>query len=333
MGLANPGETMPLEGSDTLLPLEAHLTLSGVIIGPMVIIGLQFLLYGFYIMVFAVCMMVLKRRNKSPQRIFHFTSMISLFVLATLGLVINTALAVMQAASYFYQWAGKDNMVSEPMMLSITRVFPRVMIATTVLTMLANVLADVVLVFRCYVLWDSRKSMIIVPTTACVLSNAIGIVSMAITDSAHLSPGFALAELGGKATYLQDAYYIMNALINIVLTSMVARKIWLSGETHSQWHVTTARSLKKRYSSISSIILQSGLIYPLILVLSVPFTLCPSLAGWDVYPLLIQVAGICPTLMIVRVWLGFGGIAGTQSSSGSFTLNVSTASEGSWRSV
>ncbi|KAG7098068.1 hypothetical protein E1B28_000042 [Marasmius oreades] len=270
-------------------------------------------------MVFAVCMMVLKRRNKTPQRTFHFTSMISLFVLATLGLVINTTLAVTQAASYFYLWAGKDSV--QPM-LRVVHMVPGFMIASTILTMMANILADVVLVFRCYALWDFRKSVIIVPTSACILSN--GIVSMAITISSHLIPGSSLAKWGDQAARLEDVYYILNALINIVLTSMVARRIWLSG-AYSRHYSTTGEALKKRYASISTIILQSALIYPLILVISVPFTLFPALAGWDVYPLLIQVAGICPTLMIVRVGLGVGVMAG--NSSGSFTLNVSGVDE------
>ncbi|KAG7098069.1 hypothetical protein E1B28_000043 [Marasmius oreades] len=193
--------------------------------------------------------------------------------------------------------------------------------------MMANILADVVLVFRCYALWDSRRSVIIVPTIACVLSNGIGIVSMAIAISSGLSlnPGSTLAKWGSQAVYLEDVYYVVNALINVVLTSMVARKIWLSG-AHCRHYSTAGQSLKKRYTSISSIILQSGLIYPLVLFISVPFTLFPSLVGWDVYPLLIQVAGICPTLMIVRVGLGLGGVV-TGNTSGSFTLKVSGADE------
>ncbi|KAG7098070.1 hypothetical protein E1B28_000044 [Marasmius oreades] len=316
----NTGGITPPEGL-SFFPLDAHPTLSGIIIGPMVVVGLQFLLYGFYIMVFAVCMMVLKRRNKTPQRVFHFTLMVSLFVLATIGLGNNTALAIIQAVYYSDRCTGKDS--PGQVMLMVFHMLP---IASTVLTMMANILADVVLVFRCYALWDFRKSVIIVPTIACVVSNVLGILSMAIMVSLGLNPESTLAtRLGGQAAHLEDVYYIMNAFINIVLTSMVARRIGFSG---AYYPPTTGQSFKKRYASISSIILQSGLVYPLVLVMSVPFTLFPALEGWDVYPLLIQVAGICPTLMIVRVGLGVGVMAG--NSSGSFTLNVSGTDE-QWR--
>ncbi|KAL0564476.1 hypothetical protein V5O48_017570 [Marasmius crinis-equi] len=277
---ATPGEIMPVVGQ-TLFPASSHLTLSGIIIGPILVVGLQFLFYGFYIMSFTVCLIVLKRRPKTKERTFHYTMIISLFVLATLGIVDNTALAVVQAGSYFYQWAGDDIMADHKKTLE----------------MMAHLLPA----FRCYAIWDFKRIIIIIPGIACLLSNAIGIVSMAITVSAGLSPHSLLAQWISKSTYLENVYFILNALINVVLTSMVAGKIWMSASQPGDF--LPARS-KKRYISIASIVFQSGLIYPLVLVISVPFTLFPPLAGWDLYPLLIQFAGICPTLMIVRVGLG-----------------------------
>ncbi|KAF9263834.1 hypothetical protein L218DRAFT_1076989 [Marasmius fiardii PR-910] len=284
-------------------------------------------------MTFTVCMMVLRRRTKTPERTFHITLMISLFVLATLGLGINTALVVIQAASDLYQWAREEARAA-PESLTTNGLLLALRVLSLIMTMLSNILADVVLTFRCYVIWNFRKSLIIVPTIACLLSNgklsssvAIGIVSMAIMVSAASSPNSALAS---QAPYLEGTYFIMNALINVALTSIVAGRIWLTGAQSKRYF--TEESLKKRCFSIASIILQSGLIYPVILIISVPFTLLPSLSGWDLHPLLIQVAGICPTLMIVRVGLGAGVMAEKGSSAGRVTFNVEAVNE-SWHSA
>ena len=59
-------------------------------------------------MSFTICLLVLKQRAESRERTFHFITIIALFVLATLGLADNTALAVVQAGSYFYKWGGTE---------------------------------------------------------------------------------------------------------------------------------------------------------------------------------------------------------------------------------
>ena len=104
--------------------------------------------------------------------------------------------------------------------------------------------------------------------------------------------------------------------------------------------------------TISSSSFQSGLLYPLILVVSVPFTLVPALAGWDLYPLLIQFAvcapffptpesnetekisqGISPTLMIARVGLGDSRVVDTPSPLYDGTLSSGFAPESRRRTV
>ncbi|KAF9263824.1 hypothetical protein L218DRAFT_310374 [Marasmius fiardii PR-910] len=213
---AMPGQITRLK--QTSFSLEAPLTLSGIIIGPIVVIALQFLFYGFYIMAFTVCMMVLKRRNRTPERTFHFVLVISLFALATIGLGSNAVLAILQAASHFYQWDNEDH---TKFMSIMSHLLPAFEITSISLTMLTNILADIVLVFRCYAIWNFRKSVIIIPTIACIVSNCIGIVSMGIELSVGLSPTSKLGKWMEQAIYLEGAYFILNALINVILTFMV----------------------------------------------------------------------------------------------------------------
>ncbi|KAL0061050.1 hypothetical protein AAF712_012171 [Marasmius tenuissimus] len=93
---------------------------------------------------------------------------------------------------------------------------------------------------KCYVIYNFRKIIILIPAIACLLSNGkplpvlpkryyllltvlqvLGIISMAIYLSAGVKLSSPLAKLIDKAIYLENAYYTLNALINVVLTIMV----------------------------------------------------------------------------------------------------------------
>ncbi|KAK1227565.1 hypothetical protein PQX77_009432 [Marasmius sp. AFHP31] len=134
---------------------------------------------------------------------------IALFALATLGLVVNTTLVILQAGSYFYMRIGsgtEDNHVTT--LETLILVFG---VFSTILTMMA----------KCYAIYNFRKDIIFVPGVACLASNALGIISMAIDLSAGLNPNSPLAKLIDKAVYLGNAYFSFNALINVILTAMV----------------------------------------------------------------------------------------------------------------
>ncbi|KAJ8076000.1 hypothetical protein PM082_021982 [Marasmius tenuissimus] len=242
---------------------------------------------------------------------------IALFALATLGLIDNTALVILQNGSYFYKWI--DNGVGDDHARTLEMLLPAFGVSSTILTMMANILADVVLVFRCYVIYNFRKIIILIPAIACLLSNVLGVISMAIYLSAGVKLSSPLAKLIDKAIYLENTYYSLNALINVVLTIMVAGKIWLSSRQSNYYDPPKS---KKRYASIAAIIFQSGMLYPLVLVIWIPFTLLPSLAGWDIYPLPIQFAGICPTLMIARVGIESRQFTDMDSPPGDATVTV-----------
>ncbi|KAJ8075359.1 hypothetical protein PM082_019697 [Marasmius tenuissimus] len=111
----------------SLIPLSSHLTLSGIVIGPTVTVGLQFLAYGFYIMSFTLCLLVLQQRSRTRERTFHLTMIVALFILATLGLVIHTALAIFAAGGYFYErvggGAGEDHARTLEMMNNLRPAF------------------------------------------------------------------------------------------------------------------------------------------------------------------------------------------------------------------
>ncbi|EEB88381.1 hypothetical protein MPER_13814 [Moniliophthora perniciosa FA553] len=102
------------------------------------------------------------------------------------------------------------------------------------------------------------------------------------------------------------------------------RIYWISRRSTS---VASAMS-RKRYNTVAAIILESGLIYPLVLIPNVAFNTAEALAGWDLTPLMIQAAGIAPTLIVVRSGKGISvedhGVETQQTTEVNFSTYVET---------
>uniref|UniRef100_A0A0W0FAG2 Uncharacterized protein n=1 Tax=Moniliophthora roreri TaxID=221103 RepID=A0A0W0FAG2_MONRR len=100
----------------------------------------------------------------------------------------------------------------------------------------------------------------------------------------------------GDAIYFR--YLIANAVVNSLVTLLTAGRIWWVGRQ-------AMKVVGKQYRTIIAILLESGMLYPIAII--VPLILGPS--GTDVspvnlFPITYQVAGIAPTLIIVRAQSG-----------------------------
>ncbi|THU78427.1 hypothetical protein K435DRAFT_876642 [Dendrothele bispora CBS 962.96] len=108
----------------------------------------------------------------------------------------------------------------------------------------------------------------------------------------------------------------VNAFTNLMLTSLIAGRIWYISHQNSKYLSSNDRvssSTNRKYSSIIAIILESGLLYPIFLILFIILTfgtfpmkdrLNISHASAIVSDNLALIAAIAPTLIIVRTGLG-----------------------------
>ncbi|ESK87798.1 hypothetical protein Moror_15352 [Moniliophthora roreri MCA 2997] len=271
-----------------------YTTFSSVIVGPVIITGIQFLLYGLYILLFYGALYVLKhRRPPTRETKFHRTSLIVLFLLATIGLFVNTSRIIWNCSVKFE--LVKEKKESED--YEITRAM--------------DITADIILLFRCYSIWGSKRRVIVVPAIGCVLSNLLGIISMSLylglarhgtisgTNDAEADPDGWFS----RSRLIIGVFLIVNAAMNVCLTVMVAGRIWILTCTLKDVHLLNNQSAR-RYNLIVALVLESGFIYPFALILDCVVNTNNSMVGWDLHPLLVQVAGIAPTLIIVRAGLG-----------------------------
>ncbi|KAF8869935.1 hypothetical protein BD779DRAFT_631369 [Infundibulicybe gibba] len=224
------------------------------------------LLYGIYIALFFICIHILLR-NK-PERTLQFP----LLVLAVLMFAIATAdIGVTYASLLRYALQGE--------IIPFRRIYPKFMLYVT-----NNVLADTLVIYRCYVVWGHNRRIIIFP---CILL-------LAATICGYLFEGATSPSL--KRSF--PIYLLMTFTLNTLITILTAGRIWWISRKARQ---ILGSDLVKRYNSAIAIIVESGAIYSTYIILDV------IISGQLVLDAgLIQMVGIVPTLIIVQVGLGRG---------------------------
>ncbi|KIK54160.1 hypothetical protein GYMLUDRAFT_63329 [Collybiopsis luxurians FD-317 M1] len=165
-------------------------------------------------------------------------------------------------------------------------------------------------VYRCYHVWNGKIWIPLVPGVLSVIDTGIGYASVAATK---LGSGVLIANGYSHEVIVADdlgyLFLAMNAFNNVVLTALIAGKIWSLNRVHSQLLGTGGGD--KRLNAIVSIFLslvnhylvsiESGTIYPVALIICLIIQVKQSPATMD--PILLQIVGIAPTLIMVRTYL------------------------------
>ncbi|KAJ8087396.1 hypothetical protein PM082_006226 [Marasmius tenuissimus] len=117
----------------------------------------------------------------------------------------------------------------------------------------------------------------------------------------HIDSQLTLVNTGGM---MNSVFFVCIAGFNTILTLMTASRIW--------WITRRARAMMggevdQRYRTIVAIILESGWIYPLVLIVNAILefaTKVDTIIPISISPLIWQSAGLAPTLIFVRARSG-----------------------------
>ncbi|KAJ8088166.1 hypothetical protein PM082_013717 [Marasmius tenuissimus] len=169
----------------------------------------------------------------------------------------------------------------------------------------ANVLADCVLIHRCYLLWD-KKQMIILLAAACFLANAILLIGTILSALGYRdldSEKSRILVVEGQTLFASAM--IATGVLNVVLTCLTAGRIWWIGIRPGQ-SLGVTLTYAKKYRTLLRIILESGIIYPLTTAVHLVVLNCltPDQIPFDSFPLVVLAAAIAPTLIVIRARLG-----------------------------
>jgi hypothetical protein len=218
--------------------------------------------YGIYLTLFCICIYILLRRPQNWGNTVLLVTAIALFTLSTVQLVLTLVLG-----------ASDIDGVSIP--------YDNIEYTLNILYGVNNIIADGLVIYRCYCIWNHNLYVIILPIMLLIATSVFGL------DIA-LNP---------------YPFYILSLATNILVTALTAGRIW--------WFYREARARsmmdsQKRYVSAISILVESGMLYSVavltfLIVVAVP---AARMAGFATQATMAQVMGIAPTLIIVRVGMG-----------------------------
>ncbi|EPQ53126.1 hypothetical protein GLOTRDRAFT_111863 [Gloeophyllum trabeum ATCC 11539] len=180
----------------------------------------------------------------------------------------------------------------------------------------SNVLADGLLIWRCYTIWGARRSIIVLPLLLLLGEAASGIVTFVpyavgtqigydVGPEGH-RPKQLIRKLNRIATRANTAYWATSFTINMMMTLLIGGRIWWITRDIDKLF---GRSHKKGYIRAILIVVESGAVYSVLLLLSVVSTaLVDGPFGQNAQNVLAsisgQVVGIFPTAILVLVGLG-----------------------------
>ncbi|KAI0313692.1 hypothetical protein OF83DRAFT_1140174 [Amylostereum chailletii] len=185
-----------------------------------------------------------------------------------------------------------------------------IMVGATVVS--ANTLiADCVLIWRCYWVWDGDWKAIVLPVCTTIVGTVFSVFSL----YKQAQPGAGLAT--DRAAFINSAtiYFSLPLATTLLATILiVSRILWFS-----------RRVGVGRYTNVIEIVVESAMLYSINLIVFLPLQSRDDFN--DAYPqaILAQMTGIAPTLIVARVTLGFARPAGQWSTNPNHGVTTSAS--------
>ncbi|KAJ3544747.1 hypothetical protein NM688_g5704 [Phlebia brevispora] len=200
--------------------------------------------YGLYMVLFVICMYILvyRKDKNAPLNWPMILATMALFSMSTVHVVVDFVrglrafFSAPSALAYYAEiWDG----------LSI---FKQALYATN------NIVADGLVVYRCYVVWGRSLYVIVVPVLMLIATTVCGY--LAVYNFSQVHPGdnvFAsnIAEWG-------TALFSLSLATNIIVTTLIATRIWWLARQAS---TTLGHRHARKYHNAVAIIIESGSIY------------------------------------------------------------------------
>ncbi|KAJ6590068.1 hypothetical protein DFH09DRAFT_1359084 [Mycena vulgaris] len=253
---------------------------------------LETLLYGAYGVLFGICVHILLYSRRGPGKSINMPLLCTAVAMFTMS-TMHVCIGLIRGLTAFIDRKGIPDgalIYYEEIWLWIS-IFKQALYATN------NIVADSLVIYRCYMVWGSKFKIIVIPlimllaTTICAYA--------AVYNFSKIVPGedvFAtnIAEWG-------TALFSLSLATNIIVTSLIAGRIyWLARVTRT----VLGSKHSNKYQNAVVIIVESGAIYSLSLMTLLILYCSKTNAQYIVYDAQAQIMGIVPTMIIVRVGLG-----------------------------
>ncbi|KAF9259787.1 hypothetical protein L218DRAFT_632900 [Marasmius fiardii PR-910] len=292
---------MATEAPSQYLPL---FDVENVVIVPNVTLSIMYFVYGLYTLLFGLCIYVLRRGPAFHLQNLYVSVTAILFVVSTCMVAAETAMQIQQTVVLFNSTKTRDFLPF--LKFGRHNTLKTVIYAFNfLLPVIANVAADFILIHRCYIVWRYSKRVLVPLVLASFAVNTVFTTGtiMIITGERDTSivSNKGLVE---KGQTVMGVGVLMSAPFHLIFTLLTAGRIWWI--TRPVQRSKADWSLNQKYKTVVRIILESGMLYALVIIIHLsiangfPLYQIPL----DTFPLTVLAAGVAPTLIIVRARLG-----------------------------
>ncbi|KAH7930154.1 hypothetical protein BV22DRAFT_1028657 [Leucogyrophana mollusca] len=248
--------------------------------------GCEAVLYGGYCVLFIVSLMVLLRRKSSTRSISNPVLLANclLFLCCTthFALEFNHYCTTLQSTGV--PGYSQEN---------------RPLAAADFLISLTDLIGDLILLYRCWMVWGKNYYVIILPFFtaiagfACIMEVFHDVLILVSEGSAAGTPPADLVPLG-------IAGYVLPLATNVVVTGLIAYRIWDSSRDIN-YNLIGGTGAARRALTL---IIESGALYLVVQLIFVVLFAMANPAEAIMGVIAVQIYGIAPTLIIIRVSLG-----------------------------
>ncbi|KIK63112.1 hypothetical protein GYMLUDRAFT_41427 [Collybiopsis luxurians FD-317 M1] len=262
-----------------------------------------FFLYGLYSLLFCIYVQMQIRNSRSHRHhrpIFFRLSIPALFFLITLNVILWTISTYeLLRSQTLMDWVSGRQSLAEPDAHYFG--FWNFGLAAAAVLIVASTMADALLLYRTYTLWDFRVSIVIAPVILILSSIGAGLYAIIMCGKASKP---LITDLLAGNTILKDAEIGMLAFVcstlvtNLSLIGLIVYRVRQMSQITNKYLPSSEHVNNK---SLVRLIIGSCLLYPLTIA-----TICGEVIGVGtdvtfVLPIAAQMMGISPTFLIVEI--------------------------------
>ncbi|KAJ3850388.1 hypothetical protein EV368DRAFT_66633 [Lentinula lateritia] len=240
---------------------------------------------GCYLPIFVACMLIVYRRKRNAYK----TQMLAMLLLALASTASVIVQCVNQGRALLALWdseaalkgdAGeRSKIVRNNMTTALIHDY-----AVLGIYIFSNVIADALLLYRCFIIWEKDRRVVLLPVLGFLCNLVLGILGLSYNDE------------------FVFYFWILTIVENIVLTTLITGRIWYINRTSGE---ILGSTVKTKYNMIAAIILESGSVYSAIVLATSITSMIPhdAILASCMLAAATQVVGIAPCLIIIRVAL------------------------------
>ncbi|KZT59991.1 hypothetical protein CALCODRAFT_492976 [Calocera cornea HHB12733] len=269
-------------------------------------------LWGAFTVLFGISMW-LSRRKGGIRRV-QVIAIIALYVLATASLCVEYAAVI---RGFIYTSTPIDRIIF------FSNVAQPLIVANDFIYIVMLVLSDLVLVWRCWVVWGKRWITIVLPIAMVVGEAVTGFAAIGQYLTPDPPDNYAAIQAWASALYA------LSLATNIMLSLLIAGRLWCIMRASSHLIVVGRHGTRDALR----LVVESGLAITSAKIIEfVLFEIAFSKDNqnfavyvlWEIMP---QILGIIPTLILLSIQVGVIGPADAGTTEGSFAPSTSATKQ------